>query len=379
MTFGAVISMAVHDYDGERGVEVNSGQQQVRLVGDGGLLADPGNTAVLSSAMGSGYTLTRIDGKPYLMHALTMDVATAAVRVSVAEIRKAYDMGKSGAAADEVPKHFEAGGVYAAESLIPTAVPDENLLERDRSLRWNFPDAGALLNDPQMKEALAAFARNKASTFSDALSGVDNETAKQAVHEIEKEMRGGPDRVARLLATIVNWTPDTGGGLAGHAEDDNAVDYFHQARQLKAVGSLTFEQKQRLIKHVITGVTIGEEEGMIVDLLAANTNDALSLINIFHWSRIYNKVGENAGKRFVHNLGPDYWRTQGYTLKKSEVARLLAIDVRRFSRAAETVIVVLETCKSDEVRRMDHDLRGQISAQLDGAQRDALGKLLRSH
>ncbi len=379
MTFGAVVAMAAHDYDGQRGVEARTGGQQVRLVGDGGLLADTGNTAVLNSAMGSGYTLIRIGGKPYLMHEPTMNAATAAVRLSVAEVREAYDLGKAGGTADAVAKQFEAGGVYAPESLIPTAVPDAELPEGDRRLRWEFPDVGALLNDPQMREALAVFARNKASMLSDALSTVSNKTAKEAVHVIENEMRGGPDRVTRLLGTIVNWTPDTGGGIAGRREDNNAVDYYQAALRSKALGTLTFDQKRRLIKHVISGATMGNEEGMIVDLLTANTHDALALINIFQWPRIYNKVGEDSGKRLVRSLGPTYWSTQGYAPKRQEVARLLAIDVRRFSRAAETVIVVLRTCAADEVRRMDKDLRGQIQKQLDGAEGDELDKLLSRH
>jgi hypothetical protein len=69
-------------------------------------------------------------------------------------------------------------------------------------------------------------------------------------------MTGGPDWVVKLLRRIIDYTPDTGGGIAGRAEDDRAVEYYQLARKQGALGTLTVNQKERLLRHVLGGATI---------------------------------------------------------------------------------------------------------------------------
>jgi hypothetical protein len=57
----------------------------------------------------------------------------------------------------------------------------------------------------------------------------------------------------------------------------------------------------------------------------------------------------------------------------------VTLTLINMSRGAETVIIVLETCQRDEVRRMDQDLHGEIREQLEGSQREELNKLLGTH
>ena len=95
-----------------------------------------------------------------------------------------------------------------------------------------------LLADDRMAEALSIFAASKAGEFKDIVAGLDPIARDAMQRKIIDEMKGGPDRVVKLLRRIIDYTPDTGGGIAGRAEDDRAVEYYQLARKQGALGTV---------------------------------------------------------------------------------------------------------------------------------------------
>ena len=44
------------------------------------------------------------------------------------------------------------------------------------------------------------------------------------------KLKGSADQIAATLQEVIDYTPDTGGGIGGRAEDGNAEDYFDEAK-----------------------------------------------------------------------------------------------------------------------------------------------------
>jgi hypothetical protein len=158
VTFGDLVSGAVHDFDSKRGVLADIDGKRVRLVGDGQLLE--------RNAKGEWVPPARAKS--------TMEAAVHAVQAGVAEVEKAYAYGQSGVSdPGAVIGALSAGPgrLFAAEKLLPTPVPDDQLGEEDRSVTWQFESTDKLFEDPAMRHALVVFANNKAST----LEGIVND------------------------------------------------------------------------------------------------------------------------------------------------------------------------------------------------------------
>ena len=166
---------------------------------------------------------------------------------------------------------------------------------------------------------------------------------------------------------MINWVPDTGGGIAGHNTDDEAVDYLAIARATPGgIASLTVEQKRKLIGDVVAGYASGNEETTILEILAAKKEDAPALIAREGWRRLWTTIDGEHCRAFVEQFGPDYWKGCSYDEKKEEI-RFLA-DRRTNDLAQETIVVILRTCSPDEVSKIDDQVGGLtgLGFDLDG-------------
>jgi len=167
MTFGDVISGAVHDFDSERGVMVTVGGKKMRMVGDGHLLDTGNNDPAMARAA-----------------ATTMDIAVKAVQASARDVERAYAMAAGGANLQTVFAALtkDGKGLYLPERLVPTPVPDSQLTEADKSLTWAFESTDKLFEDKRMRRALTVFANNKAGMFEAIMDdpSIDN-VAKQGL------------------------------------------------------------------------------------------------------------------------------------------------------------------------------------------------------
>jgi hypothetical protein len=185
LNFGDMISGAVHDNDGQRGVVVEVEGRRLRLVGDNRLLAHAEDTET-----------QRTDAET------TMGLAVKAVSRSAAEIDRAYAMAQAGSSLEAVVEMLtkEGRGLFAAERMIPRPVPDDKLSPADQSLRWSFSTLEELLEDPRMRRALRIFANNKVHMFDSIMDA-------PGIPEVAKEglqlMVAGP-MSSTDTATVVN-------------------------------------------------------------------------------------------------------------------------------------------------------------------------------
>ena len=340
--FGDMMSGALHDFDNVNGVQARVDGQLVTLYGDGQILSG---------------------GKELAGGATTKQLAERAVRTSLEDVKKAYDAGSKGRAAEEVLASFlDDGGLFAAERLLPVVVPDADPAQVSKSIKWDYPSAEALLADAQVQLALATVGREKAGELAAIGDSLDADFKRAAFREgVVKPLKADP---VAFLRDVINYVPDTGGGVAGHDTDDEALDYLQQARATPGgIASLTVEQKQKLIKDVVSGYTAGDEEAAILEILAAKKEDAPALIAHESWHRLWRTIDGEHCRTFVEAFGADYWRGRSLDEKQQEV-KFLA-DGRTNDLAQETIIVILRTCSPDQVRAIDSHVGGLLGLGFD--------------
>jgi hypothetical protein len=322
LTFGDIVSGALHDYDNLHGVNAYVDGHYMQLLGDSQLIEK---------------------GKATERGAPTMIAAANAVRASLDEVEEAYEHGLS-------PDDFlnRNGGIFAAEAMIPQVAPE--LEQESPEVRWQFDSAERLLQDPGFQEAVQITAHDKASELEGIGKELDEEYTRDAFFNgFLVKLQGNAQQVAATLQEVIDYTPGTGGGLLGHDEDAIAEDYFKLAKN--NLGTLTLKQKTKLVHDVLTGATLGSEDAMIVDLLDANHADGAKIIEHFGWHWIWTDVDGDDCRNFIRRLGPAFWSTQSMSAKKKEV-RWLADGVTT-DLQEETIVVILRTCTPAEVREID--------------------------
>jgi hypothetical protein len=307
LTFGDLVSGAVHDYDNHNGVATQHG----RLVGD----------AQLRDAQGQEVRDPTTRTRKRANRALeTENLAIAAVRTSVAEVERAYELGRTQPVA-AVRAALQVDGQYAAERLWPRARPDgEQAVPRPP---WQQPDVGALLADPIMQQALSIFAKEKAESLNEALTFEDQTGVSAALQEqafrtrITDPLANNP---IPMLRRLIDYTPNTGGGASGRLTDDNALAYVGMARDASALATLTQAQRTRLIRDMIAGVCGDDEEQAIIELLSTCSSDMMTAI-------VTDLGGGNAAEGIEYlDSGVDgaEWRTlEGVLRRSSRLARHL--------------------------------------------------------
>jgi hypothetical protein len=342
ITFGDIVSGALHDYDNVHGVDVMIGGAQAKLLGDGQLVKNGQPTK---------------EGEETLLHAVD------AVRASLDEVEEAYQDGKSGMIGGPVVDKYldRNAGLFAAEWLLPQVLPE---LEQDsQQVPWDFDNVQDLLANETFKEAVTITAHDKASDIESVGDDFKEGYKRDAFNYFLEKLKGGPDEIAKTLQEIIDYTPSTGGGILGHDEDAMAEDYFAKAKARGALGTLTLPAKQRLVHDVLTGATLGSEDAMIVELLDANHDDAVKIIEHFGWHWIWEDVDGDDLRDFIRKLGPSFWRAQDIGVKKQEI-KWLADGVTTDAQE-ETMIIILRTCTPSEVREIDDDVGGLMGLGFD--------------
>jgi hypothetical protein len=259
LTFGDLVGLAIHDSDNELGIKATVGGVQTKLVGDG---------AVLDKGM------VTAEGKD------TMDAVSKAVELSVADIRAAHAQGLAGAQPiDAIKARYNAATkMFAAETQIPTLTP-QDLADKDNpEIKWKFGTVDDLLSSGPFVRALKVFAKEKAGELKEA--GFEGNELK-AVEKLGAALIADP---VKIMVLVINYTPDTGGGIAGHDSDDNARDYVAKAQKMNALGTLTSTQRINLIIDVYHGWDSEDDEETAWKLLeTAPDTDARRVIKYIGW------------------------------------------------------------------------------------------------
>jgi hypothetical protein len=277
LNFGDVVSGAVHDHDGKLGVKASIGDETMPFLGDGSLR-------------------TEAMARPRAM-------AEIAIRLGVSEVETAHAMGGRGVSAMEVVRAaLSKEKTFGAERMIPKVRPDAEQDPGREAIKWDFENWSELLHDKRFKQALETFCSKKASTIDDVAKDGFSDAQRAAIKKrVSDPMRAGADSATRVLESVINWTPGISDSLGGHNVDDNANDYWKQARKTPGgLASLTYGQRERLMANFLEGATVGDDEDAVMDLLrSASAADRRRLIDRFGWERLHDEVDDWSGEDFA--------------------------------------------------------------------------------
>ncbi len=270
-TFGDLVSGAIHHYDNEKGIKVTvDGQPRI------------------------------IFGDAHLHEGDTKDVAMKAVQASVVDVETAFTTGKANADFLSLVLKLVPRGMFRAEEMIPVPAPDSALAEPARAIKWDYATEFELLSDGKFREGLKIFLAAKKSELAGVGNGLEDEYQRDAfTNAIVNHMAG--EEGINMIWSILQWTPNTGGGVGGHNQDDNALDYYNQAKRTKGgLASLMWSARANLIRSLIDGPTLGDEEDAILDLLVTcpSDSDVRSVIKYITWDRLEDEIGERFKKRY---------------------------------------------------------------------------------
>ncbi|WP_132122699.1 hypothetical protein [Actinocrispum wychmicini] len=263
--FGDVVSGTIHDLDSERGVLADVNGQRIQLMGDGHLGGD------------------------------TERVAVEAVNYSHNDLTRAWLIGRRRGPLQDVLPDVTAGKVLGAEQMLPNVVPDNELPDNQKSVQWEVASALDLLSDPTFQRGLRIFGVNKANELAEVANTLEPDVRPHFDPAVVQPFRTDP---VTTLRKVLNWTPNTGGGLLGHNQDDNALDYYNEASGKNAVGTLTVKQRVDLIRNLLDGYTSGEEENAAFDILTANSSHSQDVIRQVGWDRLEDELGNRFSNRF---------------------------------------------------------------------------------
>jgi hypothetical protein len=192
LSFGDIVGLVVHDWEGSHGPQVKGPDgklhghgplvevagRRFRLAGDDDILpavagmrndnSDKELTAVLKDRK-------RSDAEK------TLAGASLAVRASVKDIQRAFELAKKDTNRSRIIRKLtDKDGLFAAERLLPSVVPDARQPEEDRMPKWDYATVDQLLADPKIRAALPMSADRVGGPFNDTLKTLDASPAVKA-------------------------------------------------------------------------------------------------------------------------------------------------------------------------------------------------------
>jgi hypothetical protein len=180
LSFGDIVSLVVHDWEGSHGVDghgplVEIAGQRFRTVGDSRLFAA---VKSLGKAI-SDRELNAVLRNPRRSSAeRTFAAAELAVRRSVSDVQRAYDLAKKGRKRSDILRALQGkNGLFSSELLISTAVPDAKQPEDERMPKWDYPTRDKLFADPKIHSTLPYSATKVAEPFEDTLKTLNASAA----------------------------------------------------------------------------------------------------------------------------------------------------------------------------------------------------------
>jgi hypothetical protein len=214
ITFGDLVGLIVHDWEGEHGAdlhgpEVTVAGQRFRLAGDEKLMAAASS---LDKVKTDAQLTALLKNKKASDDARTFAGATLAVRASVRDVERAFELGKKGSKRDEVVAALLGKDkLFASERLIPSAVPDRDLPQDERQPKWDYATADELLADPKIQAALPISGRKVGDPLNETIKGipaskaVKNQLERAVVDPlVSKNIR----TIVDLLKGVLHYSPD---------------------------------------------------------------------------------------------------------------------------------------------------------------------------
>lgn len=275
---GDFVAGAMHDHDNLHGVDVTVGGQSVTLKGDGSL-----------------------DAK-------TKSHAVGAVQAGIRELHTFYALGKQGADPTQaVTQIVGSSGLFAGEALIPRETHHlVNSGSNSAKIDWRQDSFAQLLSEPAFQAAVSTFGKDKSSEFRTA-AAAQGRAAKVALTAFADQLE---KQSVSTIWEIVNWTPSLNDSLLGYAEDGNAREYWSEVQKTEiktgqnATQTLTVEQRKRLMRDMLDGPTLGDDERALVEILdSASPQDQRELVRYFGWERLHREIDDGLGEAFSNRFG----------------------------------------------------------------------------
>jgi hypothetical protein len=198
LSFGDVVSDALHAYFNKYGAEVEVNGRKITLVGDSRLLSKGPQRHVTDESRD------------------TFDAAAAAVRAGIEEVYQAAEMGRQGEDPERVAvKIFNAGsGLFAAEKLLPKLTPNASVVDpRHKSLDWQLTSYQDFFDDPRFAEGFDISLKKYAGMVSGSLAGLPADQMEAVEEVLSKPLRAGGKSIRKLFDQVIDYKPISGGGV----------------------------------------------------------------------------------------------------------------------------------------------------------------------
>ncbi len=231
LTFGDVVSGIYHDADNHEGLQVWQNGEQKMYYGDG---------------MMQGASKAVSPEKEQALANQQADILEA-IDLSIDDVQKAYELAQLGQPEDEILAKLAPQGMFDAERLWPQSV--------ERAQDFEKASIEELFLDPEFQKGVRIFMEEKADII---LENVPEEHKQLVKTHITDPLKNGDP--IEVLLTVINWTPNIGGGYLGTRQDDSAMDYVRQTKQKKnGLCSLTDIQRANLQEAIGTAQVSIEE------------------------------------------------------------------------------------------------------------------------
>lgn len=216
--FGNVVSLIVHDYEGDRGVQATIKGKPITLAGDKNLMTEFESQNFAHPEWHNRSAVVTPGRKAQA----TFDAAVEATRASIRDVEFAYQSGW-----EEKPNQVwmitpfawttptrhdmstlkDSQRLYAAEQLVPVPVDDAKLPTSQRGDFWMHNTFDELMADTRMKDALSAFGKLEWSTFADMLARSSDfpEEARAAINDalVVPLQSQNPVEIEKVLRSII--------------------------------------------------------------------------------------------------------------------------------------------------------------------------------
>jgi hypothetical protein len=209
---------------------VNVAGQRFRLAGDEKLMAAASR---LEKFKTDAQLTALLKDKDVKDDARTFAGATLAVRASVRDIDRAFELGKKGKKRDEVVAALLGKDkLFASERLIPNAVPDRELPKDERMPKWDHAKADDLLGDPKIQAALPISGRKIGEPFRETIKGIPASAAVKKQLEravVDPLVSKNVKIILELLGHVLHYSPDRVKPRLAHARrvQEDLRDVIH--------------------------------------------------------------------------------------------------------------------------------------------------------
>jgi|GEM_PF-5733797 len=267
ISFGDVISGALHDRDNANGVTAHVHGKREVLRGD----------SHAYDAVAKGQPANN-----------TAELARQAVALSVADIYRAKELGKTMSAPEVIAQLFDAEArLFPAEEFIPTLTKEDLADSRNEEIEWKVGSVGDLLKNPAMSAAIADFIKSKGSEIKElkvSFPGAEGD----ALDALAGNMATDP---AGVLFQVVNWTP--GDASTPPDQQRRAKEYISASKKVPGgFASLTDAQRLSLILDIIAINPDNENRRRVWELIdGMDPRGASHVFPAIGWERLRGFLG----------------------------------------------------------------------------------------